>query len=116
MAYVDGYLIPLPVAAREKYRELAVKMAEIFKEFGALQVVETIGEDVQHGKVTDFYRAVQATADETVVFSWIVWPSKTVRDAAHAKFATDPRFQGPADMPFDGKRMVIGGFEMMLEI
>lgn len=116
MSYVDGYVIPLPVEAREKYRALAEYMAVIFKEFGALQVVECIGDDVPHGKVTDFYRAVQAGDGETIVFSWVIWPSKDVRDTAHAHFATDPRMQtGAIDVPFDGKRMIIGGFEILLE-
>ena len=90
--------------------------APIFKEHGALKVVECWGDDIPDGKVTSFPMAVKKEADEDVVFSWIVWPSKAARDAGNKKVFEDPRMQMPPDgMPFDGKRMIIGGFEVMLE-
>ncbi len=100
---------------KQAYRELAAKVVPLFKEMGATRIVECWGDDVPDGKVTDFKRAVNAEAGETVVFSWIVWPSKEVRDAANQRMRTDPRMQPPADLPFDGKRMIIGGFEILLD-
>jgi uncharacterized protein YbaA (DUF1428 family) len=114
MSYIDGFVIPVPTGKKQAYRDMAAKVAPMFREFGATQIVECWGDDVPDGKVTDFKRAVNATAGETVVFSWIVWPSKSVRDAANEKMKTDPRMQPPADMPFDGKRMIFGGFEILL--
>jgi len=90
-------------------------MAPLFKEHGATRVVECWGDDVPDGKVTDFKRAVKAEPGENVVFSWIVWPSKQVREAATKKIMQDPRMQPPAEMPFDGKRMIFGGFEIVLD-
>jgi uncharacterized protein YbaA (DUF1428 family) len=116
MPYVDGYVIPVPNANRDAYRRLAELAAPIFKEHGALQVVECWGDDVPPGTLTSFPLAVKCTEDETVVFSWIVWPSKAARDAGNAKAMADPRMQqGGPPMPFDGKRMIMGGFEVMLE-
>jgi uncharacterized protein YbaA (DUF1428 family) len=116
MPYVDGFVIPVPKAKREAYRKMAEMAAPLFKEYGALKVVECWGDDVPDGKHTSFPMAVKKEADEAVVFSWIIWPSKAVRDAGNAKAMADPRMQMPPDgMPFDGKRMIIGGFEVMLE-
>ena len=115
MSYIDGFLVPVPTGRKEDYRKMAEKFAPMFKEFGALKMVECWGDDVPHGKLTDFYRAVNAEAGETVVFSWIVWPSKAVRDEGQKKMMSDPRMKDMTDMPFDGKRMVFGGFEVMLE-
>lgn len=116
MPYVDGFVIPVPKGKRESYRKMAEMAAPIYKEFGALKVVECWGDDVPDGKVTSFPMAVRKTDDEAVVFSWIVWPSKAVRDAGQAKVMNDPRMQVPPDgMPFDGKRMILGGFEVMLD-
>jgi uncharacterized protein YbaA (DUF1428 family) len=116
MSYVDGFVIPVPNSKREAYRKLAEMAAPLYKEFGALKVVECWGDDVPDGKVTSFPMAVKKTDDETVVFSWIIWPSKTVRDAGQAKVMNDPRMQMPPDgIPFDGKRMIFGGFEILLE-
>jgi uncharacterized protein YbaA (DUF1428 family) len=113
MSYIDGYLVPVPTKNKQTYRDLATKMLPLWKEYGALSVMESWGDDTPAGKVTDFPRAVQATADETVVFSWIVWPSKQVRDAAQVKMKTDPRMK--MEMPFDGKRMILGGFEVIVD-
>lgn len=114
MAYVDGVLCAVPSAGKDAYLDYCRKVDPIFKEYGATQVVENWGDDVPHGKVTDFHRAVQATAEETVVFSWIVWPDKATRDAAWEKIMADERMAG-LTMPFDGKRMIYGGFERVLE-
>jgi uncharacterized protein YbaA (DUF1428 family) len=114
MNYIDGFVIPVPTAKRKEYREAAARSAPLFKEYGAVQVVECWGDDVPEGKVTDFQRAVKAKEGETVVFSWIVWPSKEVRDAANQKMRTDPRMQ-MTDVPGDMQRMIYGGFEVMLD-
>ncbi|MDF2463341.1 MAG: signal recognition particle [Ramlibacter sp.] len=117
MNYVDGFVVAVPTADREKYLRYAQAGAAIFKENGALQVVECWGNDVPEGKLTSFPMAVQRKADETVVFSWITWPSKAVRDAGMKKVMEDPRFNPEANpMPFDGKRMIYGGFEMILDV
>ena len=112
--YVDGYLAPVPTGNKDAYRELATKMAALFKEFGAVRVVEAWGDDVPDGKVTDFKGAVKATPDEKVVYSWVEWPSKAVRDEGWKKLMADPRMQNHA-MPFDGKRMIYGGFAPILD-
>jgi uncharacterized protein YbaA (DUF1428 family) len=114
MTYIDGFIIPVPEDKREAYRELAAKAAPIFMEFGALHVMECWGDDVPDGKVTDFRRSVKAEAGENVVFSWIVWPSKAVRDEANPKIMSDPRLS-LSEMPFDGKRMIYGGFTPLLD-
>lgn len=117
MPYIDGYIIPVPKMNRDAYLEAARKIAPLFKEFGALKVVETWGDDVPKGKTTDFYMAVKASEEENVVFSWIVWPDKATRDAGWAKAMSDPRMgPGASPAPFDGKRMIFGGFEVILEI
>ena len=113
MAYVDGYVVPVPSDKKDAYRKMATEGATIFKEHGATQVVECWGDDVPDGKVTDFKRAVAAEPGENVVFSWIVWPSKEARDEGMQKAMNDPRMQPGADMPFDGKRMIFGGFEVL---
>ena len=114
MTYIDGFVAPVFPGKREGYVEVATRAAPIFLEHGAIQVVETLSDDVPHGKVTDFYRAVDARDDETIAFSWIVWPSKDARDAGMAKVMADERMQDQ-DMPFDMKRMIFGGFEMVLD-
>ncbi|MAP19277.1 MAG: DUF1428 domain-containing protein [Aurantimonas coralicida] len=115
MEYVDGFVVPVPAANKDAYREMAVKFAPLFKEFGALRMVECWGDDVPDGKVTDFRRAVQAEEGEVVVFSWITWPDKATRDAGMKRVMEDPRMQPGGDMPFDGKRMIFGGFQVILD-
>ena len=116
MAYVDGFVAAVPTAKREKFRKHAEDAAVVFKEHGALKVVECWGHDVPDGKVTSFPMAVQRRDDETVVFSWIVWPSREVRNAGMEKVMADPRMQPEANpMPFDGKRLIHGGFEPIVE-
>ena len=115
MNYVDGYLVPVRTSEKEAYRQLASEAAAIFREHGALAVVECWGDDVPEGKVTSFPMAVRLEDGETVVFSWIVWPSREARDAGNAKAMADPRMQPPAELPFDPKRMVYGGFQGIVE-
>lgn len=110
MPYVQGFVIPVPVAMKEDYRRLAAKAAPVFLENGALRIVETWGDDIPDGKVTDFKGAVKASPDENVVFSWIVWPDKETCQASHDKMMSDERMQPDGPLPFDGKRMIFGGF------
>ena len=117
MAYVDGFVLAVPADKKDVYRKHAADAAPLFKEFGATRMVECWGDDVPDGKLTDFRRAVQATEDEVVVFSWIEYPSKEVRDAAHGRMMSDPRMKAMGEtMPFDGKRMVFGGFAPVLDV
>jgi uncharacterized protein YbaA (DUF1428 family) len=114
--YVDGLLLAVPVANKEAYRALAAKSAIVFQEHGARRVVEAWGDDVPDGKVTDFKGAVKATGDEAVVYSWIEWPSKEARVEGWKKIMADPRMrQDRAAMPFDGRRMIYGGFVPILD-
>jgi uncharacterized protein YbaA (DUF1428 family) len=115
MSYVDGFVIPVPKGKKQAYRDAAAAAAVVFKEYGAMRIVECWGDDVPPGKVTDFPRSVNANQDENVVFSWIVWPSKEVRDAGNEKMKHDPRMKMTPDMPFDGKRMIMGGFEVLFD-
>jgi uncharacterized protein YbaA (DUF1428 family) len=110
-AYVDGFVVPVPEGKRDAYRELASRMAKVFRSHGANRVVEAFSDDVSHGKVTDFYRAVKAEDGEGVVFSFIEWPDKQTRDGAWAKIMADESLRPQGEMPFDGKRMFWGGFE-----
>lgn len=117
MAYVDGFLIAVPKAKLDDYKALARTFAALWKEHGALEVIECTGDDVPYGTLTSFPRAVHATDDEVVVLSWITYESRAQRDAVNAKVMADPRFaHDQADMPFDGKRLVFGGFEMFLKV
>ena len=114
MPYVDGFVIPVHKDKVEAYKIHARKAGEIWKEFGALEFVECIGDDVPYGQLTSFPRAVQAKDDEVIVFSWIVYRSRAERDAIMEKIMADPRIRED-DMPFDGKRLIFGGFEVLVE-
>ncbi len=116
MNYVDGFVTPVPTANRASYCKHAQDVAAVFKEFGALSVMECWGDDVPEGKVTSFSMAVKREPAETVVFSWISWPSRAVRDAGWAKVMADPRMKVSENtMPFDGKRLIYGGFEVIVQ-
>ncbi|WP_250275899.1 DUF1428 domain-containing protein [Escherichia coli] len=116
MKYVDGFVVAVPADKKDAYREMAAKAAPLFKEFGALRIVECWASDVPDGTVTDFRMAVKAEENEEVVFSWIEYPSKEVRDAATQKMMSDPRMKEFGEsMPFDGKRMIYGGFESIID-
>lgn len=116
MSYVDGFVAAVPTENKEKYIEHAKLSAVVFKAHGALKVTETWGDNVPDGDVTSFPMAVICSKDETVVFSSVVWPTKEIRDAGWEAIMEDPRMhpdQNP--MPFDGKRLIYGGFEVILE-
>jgi uncharacterized protein YbaA (DUF1428 family) len=116
MNYVDGFVIAVPTANRATYQRVAQNASVVFKENGALSVVECWGDDVPEGKVTSFPMAVKRKDDETVVFSWITWPSKAVRDAGMKMAMEDPRLkEGMNPMPFDGQRMIFGGFQVIVD-
>lgn len=119
--YIDGFVIPVPTENRQAFIDHASKADSLFIELGALRVVECWGDDVPEGKVTDFRRAVNATPDESVAFSWVEWPDKATRDAAFAKMMSpdfnDPRIdQASNHMPFDGKRMIFGGYVPVVDM
>ena len=115
MNYVDGYVVAVPTANREAYTRAAEAASAVFKAHGALSVTECWGEDVPEGKVTSFPMAVQRKEDETVVFSWITWPSRAARDEGMKKAMADPRLKEAMEpMPFDGKRMIYGGFQVIV--
>ena len=114
MSYIDGFVIPVPTGKKEAFRKMASEAAPIFKEHGATRVVECWGDDVPDGKVTDFKGAVKATEGETVVYSWIEWPSKEARDKGWDAAMKDPRMKD-MKMPFDGQRLIYGGFAPLLD-
>jgi uncharacterized protein YbaA (DUF1428 family) len=117
MSYVDGFVLAVPKANVEAYKAMAELAGSIWMEFGALSYVECLGDDVPYGEVTSFPRAVQAKDDEIVVFSWITYRDKASRDEIVAKVMADPRLQQDMkDMPFDGKRMIFGGFVPFMEL
>lgn len=121
MSYIDGFVMAVPTANKEKFVEHARSIDTIFTEFGATRVVECWADDVPDGEVTDFGKAVQATEDESVVFSWIEWPDKSTRDAAMKTMMSDDFNDERMDqeknpMPFDGKRLIFGGFAPIVEL
>lgn len=121
MSYIDGFVIPVPTARRQEFIDHAHTADSVFVELGALRVIECWGDDIPDGKLTDFRRAVQATADESVVFSWIEWPDRATRDAAMARMEelmkTDERFSAEKNpMPFDGRRLIFGGFAPVVDL
>ncbi|HEX3422341.1 MAG TPA: DUF1428 domain-containing protein [Sphingomicrobium sp.] len=113
--YLNGFIAPVPLENKEAYRKMTEGHAAIFREYGAIRLVEAWGDDVPDGKVTDFRRAVKAEPNETVVFAFIEWPSKAVSDAAWEKIMKDERMQPSGDAPFDGKRMFWGGFDVIVD-
>ena len=114
MSYVDGFVVPVKKDKLEAYKAFARRAGEVWMKHGALALVECSGDDVPYGKLTSFPRAVQATDDEVIIFSWIVYRSREERDAIVAKVMADPRSKD--EMPFDGKRMIFGGFDMFLQM
>jgi uncharacterized protein YbaA (DUF1428 family) len=114
VSYIDGFVIPVPTAARETYRAHEDKWWPSFQKLGAETLVVGWGDDVPAGKQTDFMRAVAAKPDETVVFCWMTWPDKATRDAGMKALMADPAMATMGDMPFDGKRMIFGGFQPIL--
>ena len=111
MSYIDGFILPLKDAKLDEYREMAEMFSRKAEELGATGSVEALGDGLEHGHTTDFFRAVQAQDGENVVFSFIVWPDKATRDTAWEKIMADPEMQPKGEMPFDGKRMFWGGFK-----
>lgn len=118
MAYVDGFVLPVPRDNIDQYKEIAGKYGEIWMEYGALQYRECVADDVKPGKLTSFPQSVDLKDDETVVFSWIVYKSRAHRDEVNDKVMKDPRLaeMPPEKMPFDARRMIFGGFEMMIDL
>jgi len=117
--YVDGFVLPVPEANLDAYRRMARKAGKVWMEYGALEYIECVADDVKPGKTTSFPQAVKLKPGETVVFSWIVYKSRKHRDSVNAKVMKDPRLASmmdPKTMPFDGKRMFWGGFKTMLEL
>jgi len=114
-SYTDGFIVPVIEGKREDYQALASKMAKVFRQHGASRVIEAIADDVNHGEVTDFYRAVKAEDGETVVFSFIEWPDKATRDAAWQKIMADESLRPQGEMPFSGPRMFWGGFDKIVD-
>src|SRR5688500_14493850 len=116
MSYIDGFVAAVPRGNKEAYRQHAAGAVAMFKEFGATRQLEGWGDDVPDGKVTDFKRAVKAKDDETVVYSFVEWPTKEARDTGLKKVMEDPRMQpGKDTLPFDGQRMIFGGFASILD-
>jgi uncharacterized protein YbaA (DUF1428 family) len=117
--YVDGFVLPVPKRNVDAYRRMSRKAGKIWREHGALEYRECVADDVKMGKVTSFPRSVERKRNETVVFSWIVFKSRAHRDSVNAKVMKDPRvadMMDPKDMPFDGKRMIYGGFNVAVDV
>ena len=118
MRYVDGFVLPVPKRKLEAYRRMAQKAGKVWREHGALQVVESVADDVKRGKWTSFPRAVKLKPGETVMFSYIVYKSRAQRDRVNAKVMKDPRITamgGFKDLPFDARRMIYGGFKVLVD-
>lgn len=113
--YTDGFVVPVPEGKTDAYRELASKMAKVFRQHGATRVLEALSDDVPKGEVTDFYRAVKAEDGEKIVFSFIEWPDKNIRDQAWQRIMADESLKPEGDMPFSGQRMFWGGFEPIFD-
>ena len=115
MTYYSGFVLAVPTANKQKYIDHARLAWPYFKKLGALRMVEAWGDDVPHGKLTDYYRAVQAKEDETIVFSWVEWPDRATSDSAQKKMGEDAELAKMDEMPFDGMRMIWGGFEPVVD-
>jgi uncharacterized protein YbaA (DUF1428 family) len=113
--YTDGFVVPVPEGRTDAYRDLASKMAKVFRQHGANRVVEALSDDVDKGEVTDFYRSVKAEDGEKVVFSFIEWPDKSTRDEAWKQIMADESLKPEGDMPFNGQRMFWGGFDPIFD-
>ena len=113
--YVDGFVAAIPEANKDAYVDMAREAATVFRDHGALQVVEAWGHDVPDGEITSFPQAVKAKDGEVVLFAWIVWPSRAVRDKGNESVMQDPRMKGPAKPLFDSKRMIYGGFQVLVD-
>ena len=119
MRYVDGYVVPVPKRKMEAYRRMAQKAGKVWRDHGALEYIECVADDVKRGKRTSFPRSVKLKPGETVIFAYIVYKSRAQRDRVNAKVMKDPRLaemMDMKDMPFDGKRMIWGGFETVVEL
>lgn len=119
MSYVDGFVVAVPKKNLAAYRRLATRAGKIWKEYGALEYWECVADDVPEGKVTSFPKSVKLKADEVVVFSWILYKSRAARDRINTKVMADPRLtdmMDPKNMPFDGKRMIYGGFKSFVKL
>jgi uncharacterized protein YbaA (DUF1428 family) len=117
MAYVEGFVVPVPKDKLDAYKEMSRTVEVIFRENGALDYVECVGDDLPYGTLTSFPRAVQAKEDEVVIFAWVVYPSREVRESCNAKSMEDPRMKPWENgIPFDGKRMIFGGFTPFQEL
>jgi uncharacterized protein YbaA (DUF1428 family) len=112
--YVDSYVLSVAEENKNDYIKIANKFAEVAKDFGVLEIFENWEKEVPDGKHTDFRKAVQAKAGEKIVLSWIIWPDRETADLAHKEMFSDPRMAEIGEMPFDGKRMILGGFEPIL--
>lgn len=113
MPYIEGFVAAVPTSNKEAYRKHALEAVAYFKKLGATRCVECWGDDVPKGALTDFYKATQATSDETPIFSWVEYPDKATRDAANKAMMSDPDMAN-MEMPFDGKRMFWGGFDIIV--
>lgn len=116
MPYVDGFVTPVPAADRDRYIAYAARTWPVFRKYGATRFVECWGDDVPDGVLTSFPMAVKREEGEAVLFSWIEWPDKATRDACHARMQDDPDFAALGDMPFDGRRMIYGGFVPVIDV
>lgn len=115
MTYIDGFVVAVPTANKEAYLKVARDSVPVFKKYGALRCVENWGDEVPDGEQTSFRKAVKAEPDETIVMSWIVWPSKEAREKGMAEAVNDPFFAQDSNMPFDGARMIMGSFETIVD-
>ena len=116
MAYVDGFVVAVPRERRGEYRAFAEQSAAVFRDHGAIRVVECWADDVPEGTVTSFPFAVKTKPDEDVVFSWVEWPSREARDSGNRNVMADRRMRASGELPFDGMRLIFGGFEVLVDV